>query len=140
MTADCQHYCRGGYVSRNCALGQEATERSSAVEQKGECVEIIKGESYRGGGQIMKETIQILRNILFRTFLISLVFALLMASVYYGRRDYWDSLIVNRWGLIDQPSLNVVAVSFFSLIRFYLVFLLLSPTLALHWTFKCLDR
>ncbi len=88
----------------------------------------------------MKETIQILRNILFRTFLISVVFALLMASVYYGRRDYWDSLIVNRWGLIDQSSLNVVAVSFFSLIRFYLVFLLLSPALALHWTLKRLDR
>jgi hypothetical protein len=88
----------------------------------------------------MKETIQIFRNILFRTFLISVVFALLMASVYYGRRDCWDSLIVNRWGLIDQSSLNVVAVSFFSLIRFYLVFLLLSPALALHWTLKRLDR
>jgi hypothetical protein len=88
----------------------------------------------------MKETIQIFRNILFRTFLISVVFALLMASVYYGRRDSWDSLIVNRWGLIDQSSLNVVAVSFFSLIRFYLVFLLLSPALALHWTLKRLDR
>jgi len=37
------------------------------------------------------------------------------------------------------PSLNVVAVSFFPLIRFYLVFLLLLPALALHWTFKCLD-
>ncbi len=88
----------------------------------------------------MKETIQIFRTILFRTFLISVVFALLMASVYYGRRDHWDSLIVNRWGLIDQSSLNVVAVSFFSLIRFYLVFLLLSPALALHWTLKRLDR
>jgi len=88
----------------------------------------------------MKEAIQIFRDILFRTFVISAVIALLMASVYYGGRDCWDNLIVNRWGLIDQASLNVVAVSFFLLIRFYLVFLLLAPALALHWTFKRLDR
>jgi len=111
----------------------------AAVEQKGECVE-IKANPDVEAFKIMKETIQIFRNILFRTFLISVVFALLMASVYYGRRDYWDNLIVNRWGLIDQSSLNVVAVSFFSLIRFYLVFLLLSPAFALHWTLKRLDR
>lgn len=87
----------------------------------------------------MKETIQILRNILLRTFLISLVFALLMATIYYTGRSCWDRMIVDRWHLIDQPSLNLVVVGFFTLVRFYLVFVLLAPALALHWTLRRLS-
>ena len=83
-----------------------------------------------------KETLQILRNILLRTLLVSLAFAVLMATVYYTGRSHWDRMIVVHWQLIDQPSLNLVVVGFFTLVRFYLVFVLLAPALALHWTLK----
>jgi hypothetical protein len=88
----------------------------------------------------MHETIGIIRDILFRLFLISLIMGLLFAGVYYGGRGYWDRLIVNRLGLIDEKSLNVVVMEFFVLIRFYLVFILLAPALALHWTLKRLKH
>jgi hypothetical protein len=88
----------------------------------------------------MHETIRIIRDILFRLFLISLIMGLLFAGVYYGGRGYWDRLIVNRLGLIDEKSLNVVVMEFFVLIRFYLVFILLAPALALHWTLKRLKH
>jgi len=76
----------------------------------------------------MHETIRIIRDILFRLFLISLIMG------------YWDRLIVDRLGLIDEKSLNVVVMEFFVLIRFYLVFILLAPALALHWTLKRLKH
>ena len=63
----------------------------------------------------MKETIQTLRNVLLRTFVISLAFALLTATVYYTGRTCWDRMIVDRWQLIDQPSLNLLVVGFFTL-------------------------
>ena len=88
----------------------------------------------------MHETIRIIRDILFRLFLISLIMGLLFAGVYYGGRGYWDRLIVDRLGLIDEKSLNVVVMEFFVLIRFYLVFILLTPALALHWTLKRLKH
>ena len=88
----------------------------------------------------MKEIIQTFRNILLRTLIISLAFALLIAVIYYGGRSHWNTMIVDRWQLIDQPSLNLVITGFFMLIRFYLVFALLAPALALHWTLKRLDH
>jgi hypothetical protein len=88
----------------------------------------------------MHETIRVIRDILFRLFLISLIMGLLFAGVYYGGRGYWDRLIVDRLGLIDEKSLNVVVTEFFVLIRFYLVFILLPPALALHWTLKRLTH
>ena len=88
----------------------------------------------------MHETVRLIRDILIRTFLISLIIALLIVGVYYGGRNYWDSLLVGRLALIDQDSLNMIVVSFFVLIRFHLLFILLAPALALHWTLKRLNR
>ena len=88
----------------------------------------------------MNETIRVMRDALFRTFIIGLIFGLMYFCVYYGWRDYWDRLVVVQWALIDQKSLNVVIMNFFGLIRFYLVFILLAPALALHWTLKRVAR
>ena len=88
----------------------------------------------------MSETIRVIRDVLFRTFLIGVAFGLLYVCIYYGWRDYWDDLMVVRWALIDKESLDVLTLSFFGLVRFYLVFILLAPTLALHWTLKRLAR
>jgi hypothetical protein len=94
----------------------------------------------QGVTPIMQETVRLIRDILLRTFLISLIIALLIVGVYYGGRHYWDNLMVVRLALIDQEFLNVVVVGFFALIRFYLIFILLAPALALHWTLKRLNH
>ena len=88
----------------------------------------------------MYETVRLIRDILLRTLLLSLFFALLIAGVYYGLRNYVDSLLVGRLEIIDQRSLNAIVVGFFALIRFYLIFILLAPALALHWTLKRLNH
>ena len=87
----------------------------------------------------MNETIRVIRDALFRTFLIGVIFGLAYVCIYFGWRDYWDNLVVIRWALIDQKSLGILTLSFFGLIRFYLVFILLAPALALHWTLKRLE-
>ena len=51
-----------------------------------------------------------------------------------------DRVVGAGWQRIDRPSLNLVITGFFMRIRFYRVFALLAPTLALHWTLKRLDR
>jgi hypothetical protein len=61
-----------------------------------------------------KETLQTLRNILLRTLLVSLAFAVLTATVYYTGRSHWDRMMVDRWQLIDQLSLNLVIVGFYA--------------------------
>ena len=86
------------------------------------------------------ETIRLIRNTLFRAFLIGVIFVLLNFGAYYGWQSYWDGLMVDRWALIDQKSLHVLVMSYFGLIRFYLVFMLLTPALALHWTLKRFDH
>jgi hypothetical protein len=88
----------------------------------------------------MYETVRHIRDILLRTLLISLFFTLLIAGIYYGLRSYVDSLLVGRLEIIDQRSFNAIVVGFFALIRFYLIFILLAPALALHWTFKRLKQ
>jgi hypothetical protein len=88
----------------------------------------------------MYETVRLIRDILLRIFLISLFIALLFAGVYYGARSYVDNLLVTRLEIIDQGSLKAIVVSIFALIRFYLIFILLAPALALHWTLKRLKH
>lgn len=88
----------------------------------------------------MHGTIRIIRDVLLRTFVIGAVFTLLMAGIYYGGRAYWERLLVGRWELADQKSLNAIIVGFFAAIRFYLVFVVLTPALALHWTLKRLKE
>jgi hypothetical protein len=88
----------------------------------------------------MNESIRIIRDVLFRTFLIGVAFGLFYVCIYFGWRDYWDNLVVVRWALVDQKSLDILTLSFLGLIRFYLVFILLAPALALHWTLKQRER
>ena len=88
----------------------------------------------------VREIIRLIRNTLFRAFFIGLIFVLLYFGGYYGWQGYWDGLLVDRWALIDQKSLHVLVLSYFGLIRFYLVFILLTLALALHWTLKRLGH
>jgi hypothetical protein len=89
---------------------------------------------------IMHDVVRLIRDILFRTFLVSLGITLLIVGFYFAGRSHWDRLMVERLQLIDQNSLNVIVMSFLVSIRFYLLFILLAPALALHWTLKRLEH
>jgi hypothetical protein len=86
------------------------------------------------------ESLRICRNVLLRTFVIGLGVALLYgAATLIGWRT-WSGLLVDRWHLVDAATARVIVVAWFAGIRFFLVFVLLVPALALHWTLKREER
>jgi len=79
------------------------------------------------------ETLRIIRNVLLRCFAVGVVFALLMLVAMLAAWPVWTGL-ATRWFHADEAQLGVIALQFFTAIRFYFVFVLLAPALALHWT------
>ena len=81
------------------------------------------------------ETIRQIRNILLRTFAIVLILNLLMAAATFGLWDTWTT-ITSRWFHTPTESLGPLMVNFFTSIKFFAIFVLLAPALALHWTVR----
>ena len=75
------------------------------------------------------------RNLLLRTFLIGVGFAILLFVVIYFTRPVWETLTVNLFG-VEKRDAGILALDFFMNIRLVLVFIILSPALALHWMIK----
>ena len=82
---------------------------------------------------IAPDTLRLVRNVLLRCFAIGVVFAVLTLIAMLAAWPVWTDLAV-RWFHADQAQLGVVALQFFTAIRFYFLFVLLAPALALHWT------
>ena len=76
------------------------------------------------------------RNFLFRTFLIGLAFAIFY---FIATIAFWNSSIIS-WieskFKVSEAEIGVLTLSFFSLIRFTLAFIILAPCIALHWMIK----
>jgi hypothetical protein len=81
------------------------------------------------------ETLRLIRNIVLRCFAIGVVFALLMLIATLAAWPAWTGLAV-RWFHVDEAQLGNVVLAFFTAIRFYFLFILLAPALALHWTLR----
>jgi len=81
------------------------------------------------------DTLRLIRNILLKCFAIGVVFALLMLIATLAAWPVWTGLAV-RWFHVDEAQLGNVVLAFFTAIRFYFLFVLLAPALALHWTLR----
>lgn len=81
------------------------------------------------------ESLRLLRNILLRSVVIGMAFALFFAAVTFGAWDAWIGN-VTKWCHTDEAHIGSLILTFFTEIRFLLVFLLLTPALAIHWTIK----
>ena len=79
------------------------------------------------------DTLRLLRNVLLRCFAIGIILAVLTLIAMLAAWPFWTGLAM-RWFHADEAQLGVVALQFFTAIRFYFLFLLLAPALALHWT------
>jgi hypothetical protein len=66
---------------------------------------------------------------------VSFVFNLLMALATFALWDTWAGLIA-QWFHTNREILGPLMVYFFSAVKFYIIFILLTPALALHWTIK----
>jgi hypothetical protein len=81
------------------------------------------------------EALRVIRNILLRTFAIGLFITLVLGPVTVLGWTTWIGIAKN-WLHTDADTFSLLVLQFFSAIRFYLVFIVLTPALAIHWTIK----
>ena len=85
------------------------------------------------------DVVRLLRNIFLRTFVIGAAFGLVFAIVTIVAWDAWMSL-ATRCFHTDAATMTPLALRFFTQLRFFLWFGLLTPGLALHWTLKAEEK
>jgi len=81
------------------------------------------------------ETLRLTRDILLRIFIIGFVFALLLGLVTMVGWNTWLGL-AGDWFQTDPATLTPLVLKFFLNVRFFLLFLILAPALAIHWTLR----
>lgn len=81
------------------------------------------------------EILRLLRDILLRSVVVSIVIAILLGVTILGAWDTWMKLAMQMLHT-DSAHLSTAVIAFFTEIRFYVLFLLLAPGLAIHWTLK----
>ena len=82
------------------------------------------------------EALRILRNVFLRAFVIGVAMALVYGATTLLGWGMWSSLVTERWHLVDARAFGILTLAWFSALRFFLVFGLLVPGLALHWTLQ----
>jgi hypothetical protein len=81
------------------------------------------------------DNLRLIRNILLRSFVVAAAFALLMLIVTLGFWKVWVALTFTFFHT-DEAYLSAVILAFFTAARFFVLFLLLTPALAIQWTIK----
>ncbi len=82
-----------------------------------------------------KENLQVLRNVFLRAALISVLMTWLAALLTMGLWDTWIE-ISSAMFRVKQEFLAELVTQFFTVAKFFTIYLLLVPGLALHWTVK----
>jgi hypothetical protein len=85
------------------------------------------------------ENIILWRNILLRSFVIGLLFAIvlfLLTIAFWREATAWVAYLFQ----VDQRALGRIVLQFFTNVRLIVVFLFLVPALALHWTARKLGK
>ncbi len=82
-----------------------------------------------------REQIIVFRNLFLRMVVIGVIFALLLFGLTLA---FWHTAA--GWAMyvfqVDEKELGRLALAFFINMRLIIVFLFLTPALALHWTAK----
>jgi hypothetical protein len=81
------------------------------------------------------EKLKLIRNILFRATLICLVMSWLLAAMTVMLWDTWSNMTAQ---LFHKPvsDLGPMISNWFALIKFYILFVLLAPALAIQWEIR----
>lgn len=77
----------------------------------------------------------LIRDFLFKTFIVGLVFAIFMFVMTVALWDRWTGFIYAKFH-IPYEELGKLVFGFFLDLRLYLVFVVLVPAIALHWLIK----
>lgn len=82
------------------------------------------------------DSLRLLRNILLRTVVISVVFSYTTLLVTFAFWDTWAG-VTSQWLHLTPEALSrPIMLYFFVAVKFFNIFVLLAPALALHWTIK----
>ncbi len=76
-----------------------------------------------------------IRDFLFKTFLISLLFAILLFVMTVSFWDFAKYIVFSRFQ-IDEKELGKMVIDSFIHLRLFLIFGLLVPAISLHWAIK----
>ena len=78
------------------------------------------------------DTMIFFRSFLFRTFLVGLLFAILLGIGTIALRNTFMPLVTDILRVSDA-EINEAILTFFTNVRLVLVFLILAPAVAMHW-------
>ena len=81
------------------------------------------------------DLLRLLRNVFVRTAVISLLFSYALALVTFVFWNTWISITAQLFHTTAE-ALGPQLVTFFVIIKFYILFVLVAPAAALHWTVK----
>lgn len=81
------------------------------------------------------DALTLIRNILLRT--VAVIFLLNIVMVL-STLAFWNTWadIVSQWFHMNPEALGPVMLSFFTAVKFFVIYGLLAPALAIHWTVK----
>lgn len=82
-----------------------------------------------------KQTLVTVKSILFKIFLTGLTFALIIFLLTMKFWDKWSFIVSSRF-LLSQKELGELFVNSMLYTRFYLIFVILVPAIAIHWHLK----
>ena len=82
-----------------------------------------------------KQKLILIRDFLLKTFIVSLAFAILLFVMTATFWDKWSSFVYMKFQVPKQELGELVVNSFLHL-RLYLIFVILTPGIAIHWLVK----
>jgi hypothetical protein len=81
------------------------------------------------------ESLRLARNILLRSAGLCYAFLMLSALMWLPFSEAWTKLTCDLYHVTPE-AVHTIVISFLSVAKFYAIFVLLVPGLALHWTIK----
>ena len=82
------------------------------------------------------DSLRLLRNVLLRTVVINFVFSYSSLLVTFAFWDTWTGLLSQWFHIAPESFSRTTMLYFFVAVKFFNIFVLLAPALALHWTIK----
>jgi hypothetical protein len=76
-----------------------------------------------------------LRSFLFKTFLVGILFAIIVALLTFALRGAFMPLATSVFR-VEEAEVNELFFAFFLNVRLVLLFLILAPAVALHWMIR----
>lgn len=81
------------------------------------------------------ESLRLVRSILLRSAALCYAFLILSALIWIPLSETWTGL-TSSWYHIPPERVNTIVIDFLSVAKFYAIFVLFVPGLAIHWTIK----